>query len=409
MAINKLLTFTFIINLVVSSLAVQFVQDDILAFPRYKVVLTNEKISNANFKDVEIPSSSNSIIMTSASGQPFSCTIPNVQIEQERLEREKEEQAKETEQDLQATIERGLDLLEPLGKNCIRFFASTQQYWTYEYCHNQYVRQFHIERSHDGKVEKEKETASFYLGVYPGAVTDTDKENQKALSFPNNKKSSSKADTVMRKVGDQRYLVQEWKNGSECDLTEKPRTVEVQFHCDKQGQDRVTSFVEVSTCHYQITVSTPKLCEEMSLSHRHHAESHKIECRPIVPEQLIEQEQVQKQEQEQEQDEQEREEMAEKIVQELTDQIKDAESNQDKDVLNLISELTEQVNQLKVQISNNEKKPEISFFTFDEHGNMIPGKDVKQILNAATAKVYQPEQSKDQHQNKQAYNQHYIE
>lgn len=34
----------------------------------------------------------------------------------------------------------------------------------------------------------------------------------------------------MRKVGDQRYLVQEWKNGSECDLTEKPRTVEVQVN-----------------------------------------------------------------------------------------------------------------------------------------------------------------------------------
>ncbi|GAA5794778.1 hypothetical protein EDC94DRAFT_653019 [Helicostylum pulchrum] len=400
MAINKLLTFTFIVNLVVSSLAVQFVQDDILAFPRYKVVLTNEKISNANFKDVEIPSSLNSIIMTSASGQPFSCTIPNVQIEQERLEREKEEQAKEeTEQDLQATIERGLDLLEPLRTSCIRFFANTQQYWTYEYCHNQYVRQFHIERSHDGKVEKETETASFYLGVYPGAVIDTDKENQNAVSFPNNKKNSSpKAATIMRKVGDQRYLVQEWKNGSECDLTEKPRTVEVQFHCDQQGQDRVTSFVEVSTCHYQITVSTPRLCEEMRLSHRHHTESHKIECRPIVPEKLIEQEQ-----------DDEQEEIVENIVQDLTEQIKETEPTQDKDVLNLISELTEQVNQLKVQINNNEKKPEISFFTFDEHGNMIPGKDIKQILNAATAKVKQPEQSKDQHQNKQAYHQHYIE
>lgn len=67
--------------------------------------------------------------MTSASGQPFSCTIPNVQIEQERLEREKEEQAKEeTEQDLQATIERGLDLLEPLRTSCIRFFANVSKF-----------------------------------------------------------------------------------------------------------------------------------------------------------------------------------------------------------------------------------------------------------------------------------------
>jgi ribosomal protein L9 len=63
--------------------------------------------------------------MTSATGQPFSCSIPNVQIEQERLEREKEERAKEeTEEDIQNTIDRGLDLLEPLGNNCMRFYAS---------------------------------------------------------------------------------------------------------------------------------------------------------------------------------------------------------------------------------------------------------------------------------------------
>lgn len=62
--------------------------------------------------------------MTSSSGQPFSCIIPDVQIEQERREREKEEQAKEdTEQDINNTIERGLELLQPLGTNCMRFYA----------------------------------------------------------------------------------------------------------------------------------------------------------------------------------------------------------------------------------------------------------------------------------------------
>lgn len=63
--------------------------------------------------------------MTSSLGQPFACTIPNVQVEQERLEREKEEEAKEeSEQDIQATIDRGVALLAPLSKNCIRFFAN---------------------------------------------------------------------------------------------------------------------------------------------------------------------------------------------------------------------------------------------------------------------------------------------
>jgi hypothetical protein len=63
--------------------------------------------------------------MTSALGQPFSCIIPDVQEEQERLDREKEESAQEeTEEDKQKTIEKGLELLEPLGVSCIRFFTS---------------------------------------------------------------------------------------------------------------------------------------------------------------------------------------------------------------------------------------------------------------------------------------------
>lgn len=63
--------------------------------------------------------------MTSSLGQPFSCIIPDVQVEQERLEREKEENTQEeTEQDISKIIEKGLELLEPIGLNCIRFFTS---------------------------------------------------------------------------------------------------------------------------------------------------------------------------------------------------------------------------------------------------------------------------------------------
>jgi hypothetical protein len=57
MAVKKrILTLALIVNLVTCSLATQFIQDDILAFPRYKVVLTNEKIPNSqiNHKDVEV-------------------------------------------------------------------------------------------------------------------------------------------------------------------------------------------------------------------------------------------------------------------------------------------------------------------------------------------------------------------
>lgn len=90
------------------------------------------------------------------------------------------------------------------------------------------MRQFHIERSHDGKVEKEQETASFFLGMYPGlskeSMVNADKKAVASIS----KQNQVKGKTELKKNGDQRYLVQRWGDGSRCDLTEKPRTIEVQ-------------------------------------------------------------------------------------------------------------------------------------------------------------------------------------
>lgn len=104
----------------------------------------------------------------------------------------------------------------------------THQYWAYEYCHNQYVRQFHVERSHDGKVEKEQETASFFLGLYPGLSKESLINVDKKALASTTKKNQARVKTELKKNGDQRYLVQKWGDGSRCDLTEKPRTIEVQ-------------------------------------------------------------------------------------------------------------------------------------------------------------------------------------
>jgi hypothetical protein len=85
------------------------------------------------------------------------------------------------------------------------------------------------------------------LGIYPGSLDSIsekkqDDKDKKALSATNDvkpKKTDIKAaPTFMRKVGEQRYLVQEWKNGSNCDLTDKPRTVEVQVSVDMYREER---------------------------------------------------------------------------------------------------------------------------------------------------------------------------
>ena len=279
-------------------------------------------------------------------------------------------------------------------------------------------------------MEKEKETASFYLGMYPGEPVE--KSDMKALSSNTKpKKSTQKAPAFMRKAGDQRYLVQEWKNGSKCDLTEKPRTVEVQYHCDMQGQDGVTSFVEVSTCQYQMVISTPRLCEEMSLSHRYQAASHKIECRPIVSDKLIEQEEKKNQLLEQEQKPQEQTEPTQVQTKEQTEDIEtktdtqpteelmapvvSKETTKEDTLLNMISDLTSQIAQLRAQIddmSNNKpkfEKAEYALFTIDENGKIIAGTDFEPFVQKTPRRPEEPKnKSKDQQKNNQAYQQNYV-
>jgi hypothetical protein len=169
----------------------------------------------------------------------------------------------------------------------------------------------------------------------------------------------------------------------------------------------------------------------MNLSHRDHTEPHKIKCRPIVSEQLIEQEQQQEQRQaEDDQDqplaEEEKQEQPNEKETDIANKEEIAASNSptaDKELLEMISDLTEQINQLKLQMNSmptdNNNRPEFSFFTLDDQGNVIPGADLAKLF--ATAKQSQQpqvahvtinteknQQAKEQHENKKAYQQKYI-
>jgi hypothetical protein len=44
-----------------------------------------------------------------------------------------------------------------------------------------------------------------------------------------------------------RYLVQKWSGGTICDMTGRPRRIEVQFHCRVGGVDEITSIREIAT------------------------------------------------------------------------------------------------------------------------------------------------------------------
>lgn len=87
-----------------------------------------------------------------------------------------------------------------------------------------------------------------------------------------------------------RYLVQRWEGGTICDMTGKPRAVEVQFHCSTVGTDHIALLRETSICEYLLVIHTPRLCSEplfLDGSARRAGidgseDLGKIDCRPIL-------------------------------------------------------------------------------------------------------------------------------
>ncbi|KAI8384390.1 uncharacterized protein BYT42DRAFT_562370 [Radiomyces spectabilis] len=229
------------------------------------------------------------VMMTSSFGQPFLCNIPNVDKDREKHERLMYER-ETAEEDTQQIIRRGLELLEPLSNECLYFH--THEYWTYEYCHKKYVRQFHIEKEQQNDATARTKTQSYYLGYYnnyakPSMHKDASQNKPAQQSDVASPDTIDVSNTELRRVADKKYLVQRWTGGTQCDLTGKPRTVEIQYQCDMQSHDRVSLFQEITTCHYQMIISTPRLCIESMLVPHLHAQTYNIHCNPIVPDHLI--------------------------------------------------------------------------------------------------------------------------
>ncbi|KAI8093180.1 uncharacterized protein BX664DRAFT_357650 [Halteromyces radiatus] len=434
--------------------ASSFIHEDYLAYPRYKLELTEKGIPESSvfggqhLKDKQLGRwdthdyqhdvERNQVIMMTDKSQPFLCTIPDVTA-QERQRTSADNKPFSSRQEIQRTIERGLDLLKPMGKECLRFY--THGYWTYEYCHMQYVRQFHIDPSKtEGDNYMFNEKSSYILGVYPQQNENNNrhtKDSQDLLSKGSQqqdelKQSSSLDMTTLRGVGDKRLLVQHWGQGTPCDITNQPRSIEIQFQCALGTKDEIEFFEEVSTCHYLMIISTPRLCDDVMLGAKKETKAHAIQCNPIVPEHLLDemeaqvtkeatQEEVPKEYQQEEQGEEE-----EQGEQEILDQMAKTE------LVDMISDLARQVEQLQRSMDIDHRFQHSQIYFMDQHGHLVLGSanndrrgqqhsatDAAQAIfqqllldTASTNKDIinknRMDESETQHQNKKAYEKNYY-
>lgn len=183
-------------------------------------------------------------------GQRYLCSIPAIPNEAPQNSTATVEEAKaEEEKELMRATDRGWELLEGMRGSCIYYLSG---WWSYSFCYKDEVKQFHqlppsrgvpiyppVEDtsvhsfvlgrfSKDSK--RKKDDARKTLGGEQGskgnmAALDDEgnapNEEDKALEIPR-----------LESKGSSRYMVQRLSDGTECDLTGKPRKIDVQVNCN---------------------------------------------------------------------------------------------------------------------------------------------------------------------------------
>lgn len=219
--------------------------------------------------------------------QPYLCTIPFVAPPQRNETSEAEARAAEA-KELARASDRGWELLKDLEGSCLYFVSG---WWSYSFCYNEEVTQFHALAGHPGKPpappERDPKTQMYVLGrANPHKAPVTDEWGQEIEQPKEERKgtTASSVGTELQIKGDSRYLVQKLEGGTLCDLTKKPRRVEIQYHCMPNMSDRIGYIKEVTTCSYLLVVYTPRLCSDVAFAPATENKSNSIVCRVVVPE-----------------------------------------------------------------------------------------------------------------------------
>jgi len=316
------------------------VHDDLLAFPQasspillfctanclqYEVIFSDSFISEeeadriidhasllahdthdiSNSKSIESHSSSQSPPHTSSdhafdgsretyeimylNDEPHLCIIPIVNIPPKNETSEAEARAAEQKELARAT-DRGWELLQDLEGNCLYFVSG---WWSYSFCYNAEITQFHQLPPQPGKPpippQRDMTTKQFILGRARGGQSKEDEwGNGNEVEVHKGKQHHEPPKTELQVKGDTRYLVQKMEGGTTCDLTGKPRKVEVQYHCNPNVSDRIGYIKEVTTCSYLMVVYTPRLCNDVAFMPPKENKAHEIVCRAVIPEDKLE-------------------------------------------------------------------------------------------------------------------------
>ncbi|PVU97700.1 hypothetical protein BB561_000422 [Smittium simulii] len=221
------------------------------------------------------------------------CIVPQLNLSSNEFD---DSQINISEEDKRKIILEGVALLDQLDHKC---FSFSKDWWTYRYCHNQSVKQFHKPTTEEiqGKVSFPK--LEFYLGMYShrkivSSIDDNLYQNVK-ISPQNNDKDDSLLNsdfdqslstehqnifdtTKAVRANRKWYLSQTWSGGTLCDSTNTPRTIDVQYHCGITSNTEIHQVFEVKTCSYIIIIHTPLLCNNSAFKSTSGSQVYNVNC-----------------------------------------------------------------------------------------------------------------------------------
>lgn len=163
--------------------------------------------------------------------------------------------------------------------DCIFGFALNGGYWTYAYCFGDKIIQYHESEPVYNRAKKHTPTFPEYVYVLARQLNASGKkvtiENQALkMDFQLDEKTFEISDghgdpftAVILAQGpsiSQKVLKHTLSNGEICDLTKEPRKVDVIYKCDpvnNRGRVQIIDVEEIQTCHYQMVVNVPRLCD----------------------------------------------------------------------------------------------------------------------------------------------------
>lgn len=184
-------------------------------------------------------------------GQRYLCSIPVIPEEIPQNSTTSAEEAKaEEEKELVRAADRGWQLLEGMRGNCIYYLSG---WWSYSFCYKDEVKQFHQLPPSRGvpiyPPVEDTSVHSFVLGKFSaGEYSKKDKKGEGQKTLDGEQSSAEALDDEgnvqneeekglellrLETKGSSRYMVQRLSGGTECDLTGRPRQIDVQV-CSAQ-------------------------------------------------------------------------------------------------------------------------------------------------------------------------------